>query len=211
VKRLLVLPLLLFLAFLARDLFFPPHCDLRKFDPREVGALEAEEWRAYYDRAQLSLFWKELSLLREQYGFPPLHAAINSFRATRAALRFARAEPRADVLEDLTDYFTDVIALGGLHTDPKQTARKELAWWVAHRERRPANELAAAVSGAAAELYGVKGEALTRYGELRAAAMQLRDEGAAKSRLSEEEWQKIALILTAAYQALHEAVNTRGG
>lgn len=90
------------------------------------------------------------------------------------------------------------------------TASKlELEWWIVHRERevQPAGALGLACAEAAAETYQVPVDSTMEHGSLRAAAMVIRDNGAANGGVNEEAWGEIETLLLKCYRSLRRVVS----
>ncbi len=79
-----------------RERFTHPRSDLRTFDAAAVGRLDTDMWRSYYERRPVRLFVQMITLLRTQYGMPPLLALTNAYRAAHAAFVFKDGRSRAD-------------------------------------------------------------------------------------------------------------------
>jgi hypothetical protein len=204
---LLVATVLLIGAERLRERFTQRPSDLRTFDAAAVGQLDTDMWRSYYERRPVRLFEQMITLLRTQYGMPPLEALTNAYRAAHAAFVFKDGRSRADyekALPDLEAYYRDIDARSARQFDAHRAAALELEWWIVHREKPP--ELPAALAALQAEIYGVPTERFAEHARLRAQAMDLRDgKGAA---ITEADWQRIGEMLAASWKSLYDAVNT---
>ena len=189
-----------------RERFSQRPSDLRTFDAAAVGRLDTDMWRSYYERRPVRLFEQMISLLRTQYGMPPLEAVTNAYRAAHAAFVFKDGRSRADyekALPDLEAYYHDIAARSARHFDARRAATLELEWWIVHRENPP--ELPAALAALQAEIYGLPAERFAEHARLRAQAMDLRD--GKGSAITEADWQRIGKLLAASWNSLHAALN----
>lgn len=190
-----------------RERFGGRPSDLRAFDAAAVGRLDTDMWRSYYERRPVRLFQQMITLLRTQFGMPPLEAVTNAYRAANAAFVFKDGRSRADyekALPDLEAYYADMAALSARPFDSHRAAKLELEWWIVHRENPPG--LPDALAALQAEIYGIPAERFAEHARLRAQAMDLRDgKGAA---ITEADWQRIGELLAASWDSLYRAVQT---
>jgi hypothetical protein len=95
--------------------------------------------------------------------------------------------------------------------DVKRAAQLELEWWIVHRQRKQYKEgdLARALAETAAEVYKLPVEDFIEHGNLRAEAMNIRDNQAEAGGVTEEDWQKIDELLHQSWRSLHAAVNQK--
>jgi len=189
----------------ARERFRQGRSDLRVFDAAAVGKLDTDMWRSYYERRPVRLFRQMITLLRTQYGMPPLEAVINAYRAAHAAFVFKDGRSRADyakALPDLEAYYANLAARSANSFDAHRAAGLELEWWIVHRERPP--DLPAALAALQAEIYGAPAERFREHARLRAEAMDLRDGRGA--RITQADWQRIGELLDRSWSSLHTAV-----
>ena len=194
-------------AWAAWDLYAPRSHDLRDFQPDEVGRLETAMWKSYYDRERLRLFGQLATLLRRQYGLPPLRSYVVAYHAARAAAIFQGGHERADYEKALPEVVAFYAAIRRVATEPfevRRAARLELDWWIVHRERalHPREDLDRSLAALQAELYHLQEERLMEHARLRADAMLLRDSGDAH-------WAEIDRLLHASWRALWVTVNAR--
>ncbi len=197
------------------DLLWPLHADLRGFNPVSLGERETEMWRAYYERKPVLLFFELSQILRSQFGFPPLRSILGAFHASRAAFVFKDGKSRSDyelALPMLREYFSEIHRTGNIDFDVRRAASAELEWWIVHRERGryPADALGRACAEAAAALYLVPPESALEHGNLRAAAMVVRDTCAAAGGVAEENWRQIDTLLVECYESLHKELRPAG-
>jgi len=189
----------------ARERFSQSRSDLRVFDAAAIGKLDTDMWRSYYERRPFRLFQQMITLLRTQYGMPPLEALTNAYRAAHAAFVFKDGRSRADyekALPDLEAYYGDIAAHSGNAFDAHRAASLELEWWIVHRERPP--DLPSALAALQAEVYRLPSKRFLEHARLRAQAMDLRD--GKGSAITEADWQHIGELLDASWKSLHGAV-----
>lgn len=190
-----------------RERFSGHPSDLRAFDAAAVGRLDTDMWRSYYERRPVSLFEQMITLLRTQFGMPPVEAVTNAYRAAHAAFVFKDGHGRADyekALPDLEAYYADIAALSARPFDSHRAAQLELEWWIVHRENPPG--LPDALANLQAEIYGIPAERFAEHARLRAEAMDVRD--GKGSAITEADWQRIGEMLAASWDSLYRAVQT---
>lgn len=214
-RAMLLAIVVLAIAYAAVDLWWPVQRDFRRFDPDAVGTLETKMWRSYYDRRPLALFLQLGETLRTQYGFPPLRSYLGAYYAASAAFEFKDGRNRAEyerALPALERYFAIVHRTGDIPFDVQQAARTELEWWIVHRQRAqyPPEALGRACAEAAAILYAVPVQQTLAHGQLRAQAMLLRDAAEERGKATEDDWQRIELLLHRSYQSLAAAARKQG-
>lgn len=199
-------------GWIAYDLYKPRKVDIRKFDPDEIAMLDTAMWRSYYSRERLKLFGELGELLNKQFHFPFWRRQLVAFYAARSAFVFKDGKSREDyekALPDLEKFYAEIHDVSTTEFDMNEAARFELEWWIVHRQRRDhaPGDLARALADAAAVVYGVPAEDLIEYGNLRAEAMEIRDNGAEAGGVTEDAWQKIDDLLHRSWRSLHDAVN----
>ena len=215
-RRALLTMLAIFLLYAAADVLRPLDRDLRQFDPAAVARLETRMWRSYYERRPLALFLELAEMLRTQSRFPVLRSYVGAYYGTLAAFAFKEGQQRADfekALPSLEAYFRLLRNTGNVDFDVRRAAALELEWWIVHRNRAgyPAGALGRACAEASAYAYHVPVAATLAHGELRAAAMLVRDQRADAGRLSEADWTDIQALLQRSYQALQSALSGAPG
>jgi hypothetical protein len=180
-----------------------PAGDLRQFDPIEVGRLETDMWRSYYDRRPAALFVQLAELLSKQYHLSFTKSWATAYQAARAAFVFKEGKARAEyekALPNLVRYYRAILPAGA---DVERAARLELEWWIIHRERdrygQPALEKA--LAELQASIYGMPPGAFAFHARRRAEAMLLRD------RENAADWPQIRAWLDESWASLHQAVN----
>src|SRR5262245_10537468 len=73
------------------------------FDGHEVGRLETEMWKAYYNHQRVRLFLDLTRLIRQQYIPRVWRAAVTGFYGARSAVVFQRGHDRPYYLLALPD------------------------------------------------------------------------------------------------------------
>ncbi|MBI5473190.1 MAG: hypothetical protein HY961_12675 [Ignavibacteriae bacterium] len=210
-RRTLILLLAALAVYVSVDLFYPFTTDLRSFDPNELGRLDMEMWRSYYDKKPVKMFFQLAKVLRTQYEFPVLRSFVGAYHAGKAAFIFKDGRERSDyeqALPNLRKYFHAIHAIGNIDFDIEQATRLELEWWIVHRqrERYPEEELGSACANAAAEVYRIEPESALEHGRLRATAMTIRDTKAKLGGVTEADWREIERLLKQCYTSLHASV-----
>jgi hypothetical protein len=196
------------------DLYRPYKTDIRAFDADEVARLDTAMWRSYYGRQRVRLFKELGELLENQFHFPFWRRQAVAYNAAKAAFIFKDGKTRGDyekALPDLRKFFAEIHDVSTTDFNVDDAALTELEWWIVHRQRREhaPGDLSRALAEAASVVYGVPAEKLAEYGDLRAAAMEIRDNGAAGAGVTEDDWQRIDDLLHRSWASLHAAINTR--
>lgn len=207
-RTLLLAPCATLTGWIAWDLTRSPSGDLRRFDPRETGRIEADMWRSYYERRPLALFSQLTGMLRSQYHLPFWRSVATGYHATRAAFVFKDGKSRAGyekALPDLNRYFTAIAPPG---VSVAEAARLELEWWIIHRQRAQYGEdaLAEALAKLQEHPYQVPAARFADHAKLRADAMLRRDRAAEGTGMNEEEWRRIRELLEASWTSLWREV-----
>lgn len=198
-------------VWIAEDLYFPRHHDLRRFDPARVASLETAMWRSYYDHHAFELFTELTQLLRQEYGMPFCRSVVAGYHAAKAAEVFQRGHSRGEyerALPDLVAYYHLILRSSASAFDPDAVARLELEWWIVHRERDhfPPRDLEVALSRLQAEIYQLPFTGFAEHARARARAMQIRDTQA-DTGLTASDWARIDELLTRSWAALRAEVN----
>jgi hypothetical protein len=205
VKRLLIVVAVV-CAVLGLNDWLAPQKDLRAFDAAAVGKMDTEMWRSYYERHEVRLFWQLITLLRSQFGMPPIEATLNAYRAAHAAFVFKDGKSRSDyekALPDLDAYYAAVSARSTRPFDAHRAAVLELEWWILHRERSP--ELAQGLAELQSAIYQVPAEKFVEHARLRAEAMVLRDDR--DTAITEQDWTRIGGMLDQSWKSLWAGVH----
>jgi hypothetical protein len=186
----------------------PRRADLRGFDPSRLAALETGMWRDYYQHKRLPLAIKLYRVSREQYGFSPLDSVRLGWHAAKAAIAFkdSKSDGEADrALPELRKYFAIIAKRVEPTFDVDAANRAELHWWKIRRHEGVGPvEYGHEVARATAILYHVSPESIEPYAQLRAAAMDYRDERG--QRMTDADWEKVRAMLDEAFKQLKGAV-----
>ncbi|MCA1574140.1 MAG: hypothetical protein LC770_06300 [Acidobacteria bacterium] len=200
------------LGWISVDLYKPRPTDIRRFDPNEVARLDTAMWRSYYKRERLRLFLQLGQLLRTQYHLPFWKSIAVAYHAARAAFMFKDGSSRAEyerALPNLIDFYAAIHEASSTPFDVSEVARRELEWWIVHRERRhPAGALERALAETAAAMYRMPAERMMEHARLRAEAMLIRDREAEDGDVTEEDWRRIEELLHDSWRSLHTMVNS---
>jgi hypothetical protein len=209
--RILAAVLVLLIAGVLYDLFYPRTTRLREFDPNEVARLETAMWRSYYEKQRVRLFNQMTELLRSQYHMTPVKSNVVGYYAGHAAFVFKDGKERADyekALPDLIKFYSYLHNMSDIDFDVYKVAKLELEWWIIHRERaqHAPGDLARALAELQAAIYNVPVERLMEHGRLRAEAMTIRDTKAEQGGVTEADWAKINELLKLSWSSLAQAV-----
>jgi hypothetical protein len=161
-------------------LCWPRKADLRAFDPAEMARLETAMWRDYYEKHYPRLFYHLYELSRTQFGFSPLDSFRIALSAAQAAKTFQPTRSRAEAdaaLPSLVTYYGLLQPAAPVTFNVNETARLELDWWQARRERVGPRDYGRTVAEVAALTYGKSKDdsAILESGIGRAEAMAYRD------------------------------------
>jgi len=213
VLRLVAAVLVLLIAGVLYDLFYPRTTRLREFDPDEVARLETAMWRSYYEKQRVRLFNEATELLRTQYHMTPVKSNVVAYYAANAAFVFKEGKQRSDyekALPDLIRFYSSLHAMSDIDFDVNKVARLELEWWIIHRERakHAPGDLDRGLADLQAAIYNVPVERLMEHGRLRAEAMTIRDTKAERGGVTEADWAKINELLRQSWGSLAQAVKS---
>jgi len=198
-------------GWIIRDLTSTERHSLRQFDAHEVGRLETEMWRSYYEYRRVRLAEELVQLLRQQYHLPFWASCVGAYHAARAAAVFQVGHNRDEyerALPDLVSYYALIRAHSEEAFDVEPTARLELEWWIIHRERarHSFDDLAHSLAILQAGIYHQPDGAFAEHAAARANAMLLRDQRQEAGRVTEDDWTRIGTMLDTSWTSLHEAV-----
>jgi len=204
----------LLLIWIVIDLNIATAANLRVFDAREVGRLETDMWRSYYDHEPVKLYRQLGELLRRQYGFPFWRSQLGAFYAARAAVVFQRGKQRSDyllALPMLEKYYQLIADSSSTQFNVKTAAALEVEWWIIHRQRaeHDPKDLVNALAALQSEIYSQPAGDFIPHAQDRADAMIIRDERAAAGGVSETEWAQIGQLLDRSWTSLHNAVQSK--
>lgn len=209
--RVLAAGLVLLVAGVLFDLYYPRTSKLREFEPDEVARLETAMWRSYYDKQHLKLFNQLSELLRTQYHMPLVRSNEVAYYGANAAFVFKQGSKRSDyekALPDLKKFYGEIRRISDIPFDVDRVAQLELEWWIVHRQREQhkPGDLDRALAELQAEIYHVPVEKLLEHGRLRAEAMTIRDTKAEQGKVTEEDWARIGELLQQSWRSLAHAV-----
>lgn len=209
--RIIAVVLVVLVAGVLFDLYYPRTSKLREFDPDEVARLETAMWRSYYDKQHLKLFNQLSELLRTQYHMPLVRSNEVAYYGANAAFVFKQGSQRSDyekALPDLKKFYTEIRKISDIPFDVDRVSQLELEWWIIHRQRaqHKPGDLDRALAELQAEIYHVPVEKLLEHGRLRAEAMAIRDTKAEQGALTEADWTKIGELLKESWRSLAHAV-----
>jgi hypothetical protein len=200
------------LVWLVPNLTIVPKSNLRDFDAHEVARIETCMWRSYYAKAHWEVFKQVAELLRRQYHFSATRSYVGAYYAARAAVVFQRGHNRADyeqALPLLRQYYQMLNASNDHPFDQELAARRELGWWILHRERayHPRGDLENALAELQAVIYQEPSANFRQHAAARAKAMTLRDDRAAEAnKLAAVDWIKIESLLDESWMSLSRVV-----
>lgn len=201
-------------GWIAFDLLAPHKVDIRDFDAGEVARLDTAMWRSYYSRERLKLYLELTELLEKQYKLNFWRRQLIAYRAAKATFVFKDGKSRTDyekALPDLEKFYNEIRDISTTDFDAKRAAKLELEWWIVHRERKNyrQGDLANALAETASAIYNLPKKVFMEHAELRAEAMNIRDNKAEASGVTEEDWQKIDELLHQSWRSLHNAVSNK--
>ena len=194
------------------DLYRPHKIDIREFDANEIARLDTEMWRSYYAKERLKMFSQLTEVLEKQYKLPFWRRQLMAFYAAKSAFVFKEGKERADyekALPDLQKFYSEIHNISTTNFDVENAAKRELEWWIIHRDRKKYEEgdLAKALAESAAAIYNIPSGNFLEYGKFRADAMKIRDDKAEQGGVTEEDWQKIDELLHKSWNSLHKTIN----
>jgi hypothetical protein len=213
VLRVLAVILILLIAGVLFDLFYPHKTKLREFDPDEVARLETAMWRSYYEKQRVRLFNEATELLRTQYHMTPVKSNVVAYYAANAAFVFKAGGKRSDyekALPDLIKFYSALHQMSDIDFNVDKVSKLELEWWIIHRQRaqHPPGDLDRALAELQAAIYNMPAERMMEHGRLRAEAMTIRDTKAEQGGVTEADWARINDLLRQSWRSLANAVKS---
>ena len=209
--RIIGVVLVLLIAGVLINLYYPRTSKMREFDPAEVARLETAMWRSYYNKEHVKLFNQLSELLRTQYHMSLIRSNEVAYHAANAAFTFKKGGKRSDyekALPDLKKFYAEIRKISDIPFDVDRVSQLELEWWIIHRQRaqyKP-GDLDRALAELQAEIYRVPVEKLMEHGRLRAEAMTIRDKKAEAGGVTEADWARIGELLGQSWRSLAVAV-----
>jgi hypothetical protein len=187
---------------------------LYDFNPRNTGLLEAQLWKAYYERNWPLALFLVFRLLHSQFNLSALQAAQATYYSVRAALVWApRVNDPERVRALLTRFYTVLRDATGGHFDPAAAGAAEFEYWAVHRRldgQTDQSELREALTRVAAEVYNLPVARARLLGAARAHACDLVDAITAGHQApTREAWAGVATALREAYSRLREEATSR--
>jgi len=186
--------------------------DLTDFDPHQVARLETAMWRSYYAHERVRLFAELSELLRTQYHLGFWSSCTGAYHAARAAVVFQGGRGRAEyerALPDLQRFYSLVRRGSSVAFPVDDAARRELEWWIVHREhaRHQPGDLERALAGLQAGIYQQPEAVFADHARARAEAMALCDAGNEAGFVSARDWIGIGILLDRSWSALRASVS----
>jgi len=206
-KYLLFIFLLLFIliSFATYHLFWGKG----SFDPEFLASTETQMWQAYYRKDKATLAWLLVKILKRQFGLTNFEAAKTAKLFANAAMQFkyAKNDNYNIALPELSNAYSAVKKYSGLHYNPQEAAKADLAWWVDRRNPAKRNKpeiIGAGIAHLYEVIYGYKHSGFTKAGMLRAKAAYIRDHGQENC-----DWGKIRTMLLESYKALQQGIDKK--
>ena len=186
--------------------------DLADFDPHAVARLETAMWRSYYAHERVRLFAELSELLRTQYHLGVRSSCVGAYHAARAAVVFQGGHGRADyerALPELQSFYSLIRKGSSVPFEVDDVARRELEWWIVHRERaqHQRGDLERALASLQAGIYQQPEATFADHARARAEAMVICDEGNESGFVTEREWMRIGILLDRSWGSLRASVS----
>lgn len=183
------------------------------FEPERVATIEADGWRAYYDRRWGRVLRLIIILCQEQFHIPFPVSLVAAYHATRAAAAFAPARhDTAAVQAAYASFYRLVRRYSGLRFDPDEVAALELEYNIVHRDLVAVSDKTAFVDTMTrlhAALFGVSLEQARDSARERVLAATIVDR--ITSGVSAEparDWAEIRSTLSRCYRSLQAELQT---
>ena len=186
---------------------------MRNFDPRRVGAMECRAWVSYYRHDWPRVLLAAVGLVRAGFRMTWPRTVQGAWLVLRANQLWAPVDNDPDGARRRMERFYRLVARGsGESLDTAEAARREIAWWRAHRAvqraRGPRAELVEALTDLYSYVYGDERDRVRPAAELRAAAMDISDRWVAEgSALDSELIDQERELLVRSYAALLSVVH----
>jgi hypothetical protein len=208
-KYIFPLVVIVLITGLARDLYSPIKRDFKKFDPQEVGLLDAAMWRSYYEHKPTKLFFQLSRLMRSQFHAPWFRSYMISYYSAKAAFVFKKGHDRKDymlALPYLNAYYQQVEALSDTHFNYLQMAQLELEWWMVRRESdfHSPEDWKIILGHQGETMFSVPANRFGTYADQRVRAMLLRD--GKGQMINPDDWKQIEKICVEAWTSFHDAL-----
>ena len=153
---------------------------MKNFDPHKVAQYETENWVAYYQKDWFRLLRASVALVKEAFGLSLPQAIYSAYLVARAEIA-AAPFPDNDIptaIAYMTRFMALVKRIHHAGFDPAEAARKDVNWWVVHRQifnQRENQPLIDALADSYATTYQVPRERVQDAAWHRAEAMQYSD------------------------------------
>jgi hypothetical protein len=208
-KKVILFLFIILFVWIIIDVNYPFKTDLRKIDASETARLDGAMWKSYYAKKPVKLFMQSAELMRTQFQMPFFRSYLVSYYVAKAAFVFKDGKNRNDyakALPYLLKYYSHINDVSNKPFNADTAAAAELEWWIIRRERgqHSPNEWEQWLVKTASVMYRLPGDLFKEYAHLRVEAMLLRDEKG--NNITEDDWQKIDLLLLHAWQFLSKAV-----
>ena len=208
-KKIILSLLFLLFAWIIIDINYPFKTDIRKIDAEETARLDGAMWKSYYAKKPVKLFMQSAELMRNQFHMPFFRSYLVSYYAAKAAFVFKDGKNRNDyakALPYLVKYYSHINDISNIAFNADTASAAELEWWIIRRERQqhPSQEWEQWLAKTASIMYHIPADKFKDYAHLRVEAMLLRDEKG--DSITEDNWQKIDLLLLHAWQSFSKAV-----
>jgi hypothetical protein len=153
---------------------------MRSFDPNKVGALECRAWVTYYRHEWLQLLVASVGLVRAGFRLRWYRVPYGAWLVLRANQLWAPVDNDPAGARRRMERFYRLVATDSRESiDTAEAARREIAWWRAHREGRR-TELVEALTDLYSYVYGDERDAVRPAAALRADAMDVSDQWVAE-------------------------------
>ena len=163
---------------------------MRSFDPNRVGAMECRAWVTYYRHEWAKLLVASVGLVRAGFRMRWDRTLYGAWLVLRANQMWAPADNDPDGARRGMERFYRLVATdSGESIDTAEAARREIAWWRAHRDvqrgpgadrDRHRTELVEALADLYSYVYGDERSEVRTAAVLRADAMDVSDQWVAE-------------------------------
>lgn len=109
---------------------------LARFDPKKLAQYETVNWVAYYQKKWLVLLRASIGMVKEAFSLNTLQAAYAAYLVARAEMA-AAPYPENDIPaaeKYMRRFYEYVRHVHGLDFDAADMARRDVKWWIVHRE-----------------------------------------------------------------------------
>ncbi|MEP7321869.1 MAG: hypothetical protein ABI761_08115 [Saprospiraceae bacterium] len=196
---------------LALDLYSPVKRDFKKFDPQEIGLLDAAMWRSYYEHKPVKLFFQLGHLMRSQFHAPWLRSYMISYYSGKAAFIFKKGHDRNEYLQALpylNAYYKQLESMSDTHFNYLQMAKLELEWWIVRRESdmHSPEDWKIILGNQGETMFSVPASRFGTYADQRVRAMLMRD--GKGQMINQDDWHQIEKICVQAWTSFHDALKS---